>query len=142
MKKWLKNLSEYFTLQYSQLITLVIIKVLVNSEKDEIKTKDLWRIWSLFSPQLELIQRQVHETVALDSLGLVLLVGQKGDFQQYLQPPYKVYFIKQQWDKLSTGEQDRAHSAGRAHSPTDEQWDNIVQAINAIADPAYRLFTN
>ena len=78
MKKWLKNVSEYFSLQYAQMIALVIIKALVNSDPDEIKTKDLWRIWALFSPQLELVQRQVHETVGMDTLGLALLVGAKG----------------------------------------------------------------
>ena len=94
----------------------------------------------MFSPQLELVQRQVHETVALDTLGLVLLVGSKGDFEQYLQPPYKIYFVKNQMEKLTEGERARAHGAGRTHSPTQEQWDNIVQSINAIADPACRLF--
>ena len=44
------------------MIALVLIKTLVNAEPDEIKTKDLWRIWALFSPQLELVQRQVHGT--------------------------------------------------------------------------------
>ena len=46
VKKWLKNVSEYFSLQYAQMIALVIIKALVNSDPDEIKTKDLWRIWA------------------------------------------------------------------------------------------------
>ena len=112
VKKWLKNVSEYFSLQYAQMIALVIIKALVNSDPDEIKTKDLWRIWALFSPQLELVQRQVHETVGMDTLGLVLLVGAKGDFEQYLQPPFKIYFITTQMDKLTEGERARAHSAG------------------------------
>ena len=40
VKKWLKNVSEYFSLQYAQMIALVIIKALVNSDPDEIKTKD------------------------------------------------------------------------------------------------------
>ena len=75
------------------------------------------------------------------TLGLVLLVGAKGDFEQYLQPPFKIYFITTQMDKLTEGERARAHSAGRTHAPTAEQWGNIVQAINAIADPATRLFT-
>ena len=101
VKKWLKNVSEYFSLQYAQMIALVIIKALVNSDPDEIKTKDLWRIWALFSPQLELVQRQVHETVGMDTLGLALLVGAKGDFEQYLQPPFKIYFITTQMDKLT-----------------------------------------
>ena len=30
VKKWLKNASEYFSLQYAQMIALVIIKTLVN----------------------------------------------------------------------------------------------------------------
>ena len=141
VKKWLKNVSEYFSLQYAQMIALVLIKTLVNAEPDEIKTKDLWRIWALFNPQLELVQRQVHETVGLDTLGLALLVGAKGDFEQYLQPPFKIYFIKAQFDKLSEGERARAHSAGRTHAPTQEQWSDVVQSINAIADPACRLFT-
>ena len=71
VKKWLKNVSEYFSLQYAQMIALVIIITLVNSDPGEIKTEDLWRIWALFSPQLELVQRQVHETVGMDTLGLV-----------------------------------------------------------------------
>ena len=62
---------------------------------------------------MELVQRQVHEAVGMDTLGLVLLVGAKGDFEQYLQPPFKIYFITTQMDKLTEGERARAHSAGR-----------------------------